>query len=163
MANDSVHAVIKTFDVDAKNTIEVFGGRALDRADVRDSGIVHQYGNAIAATDFVKCSLDLRVIGNIAGVSRSGAVICCDLGAGLGCSGSADIENVNGRTLGGKFKCNSASDAAAAAGDHGDFAVQSKCRRLDGLIGQSDTPRFQGMKSSCALCSAFVRTAPLAT
>ncbi len=31
------------------------------------------------------------------------------------------------------------------------------------LIGQSETPRFQGMKSSCAFCSALVRTSPLAT
>ena len=163
MANDSVHAVVEAFDVDAKNTVEVFGGRALDRADVRDSGIVYEDGNAVTATDVCKCDINLRGIGDIARVCGGGAATCCDSGAGLCRSGFANIENVNGRTLGGKFKCDSATDAAAAAGDRGNFAVQSKWRRLDGVIGQSDTPRFQGMKSSCAFCSALVRTLPLAT
>ena len=156
MANDRVHAVVEAFHVDAKNTVEVFGCRALDRADMRDPGIVHEDGNAITATDLCKCGFDLRGIGDIAGVDGRSAPIRCDFGAGFGSGGFAYIKNMNGRTLGGKFMCDRATDPAAAAGDHGNFAVQSKCRRLDGLIGQSDTPRFQGMKSSCAFCSAFV-------
>jgi hypothetical protein len=130
---------------------------------MRDSGIVHEDGNAIPAIDVCKRHINLRGVGDIAGVGGCGAPICRDLSAGFGCGGFAYIENMNGRTVGGKSKCDRATDAAAAAGDRGNFAVQSKCRRLDGLIGQSDTPRFQGMKSSCAFCSAFVRTAPLAT
>lgn len=163
VANDGVHAVVEAFDVDAKNTVEVFGCRALDRADVRDSGIVHEDGNAIAATDVCKCCIDLRGIGDVARVGGGGAATCCDLGAGLGCGGLTYIQNANSSAVGRKFQCDGATDAAAAAGDRGNFAVQSKSRRLDGSIGQSDTPLFQGIKSSCAFCSAFVRTAPLAT
>jgi hypothetical protein len=39
-------------------------------------------------------------------------------------------------------------NATAAAGDHCDFAVEPEVPHVRSMIGQSDTPRFQGMKSS---------------
>ena len=43
--------------------------------------------------------------------------------------------------------------------DRGDQAVLSAPE----VVFQSETPLFQGIKSSCALNSALVRTSPLAT
>jgi len=89
--------------------------------------------------------------------------VCIDLMAGFICRVFVDVENVNGRALLRKFRCDSATDAAARTSDNGNFTVQLKRPRNGGRLGQSETPRFQGMKSSCAFCSALIRTSPLAT
>ena len=54
MSNDGVHAVVEAFDVHANDAVEVFLGRALDRADVRDAGIIDQDVNALAAEQFLE-------------------------------------------------------------------------------------------------------------
>jgi shikimate kinase len=61
----------------------------------------------------------------------------------------------------GKPQRNRPADSAARAGNCRHSAVEPEAGRCVAL--QSDTPRFQGMKSSCALISALVRTSPLAT
>jgi hypothetical protein len=38
--------------------------------------------------------------------------------------------------------------AASTARDRSDFAIEAEIAGARALIGQSDTPRFQGMKSS---------------
>ena len=43
---------------------------------------------------------------------------------------------------------NGLPNAATGACDHGDFAVEAESLRLASVAGQSETPRFQGMKSS---------------
>jgi hypothetical protein len=47
-----------------------------------------------------------------------------------------------------QFQSNGLPNATAAARDHGDFAVQPETPCLGVFVGQSETPRFQGMKSS---------------
>src|SRR6266446_298243 len=54
-------------------------------------------------------------------------------------------------------------DAAGSARDDGALAVKAEIRRVVIVVFQSDTPLFQGMKSSCASNSALVRISPLAT
>jgi hypothetical protein len=39
-------------------------------------------------------------------------------------------------------------NAASAARDHGDLAIKAKVLRARRSMGHSETPRFQGMKSS---------------
>src|SRR5216683_3222194 len=56
-----------------------------------------------------------------------------------------------------------AADAACGAGDNGHFAVEPEAVRMLLVVLQSETPLFQGMKSSWASCSAFVRVSPLVT
>ncbi len=60
------------------------------------------------------------------------------------------------------FKRNRPANTAAAAGDHGNFAVKPEIG-VAFRLAQSETPRFQGMKSFWAFSSAFVRVSPLAT
>jgi hypothetical protein len=47
-----------------------------------------------------------------------------------------------------EFQSDRLTNTAAAAGDYGDFAVQPEIGFIVVLPDQSDTPRFQGMKSS---------------
>jgi len=49
-----------------------------------------------------------------------------------------------------------AADPTTCTGDDGDFAVEAKSISLRRSGAQSDTPRFQGMKSFCASSSALV-------
>ena len=51
------------------------------------------------------------------------------------------------RALRREFQGNGLPNATAAAGDYGDFAIEAEIP-LGVLIGQRETPRFQGMKSS---------------
>src|SRR6266852_2036130 len=55
------------------------------------------------------------------------------------------------------------ADAAGSARDDGALAVKAEIRRIVIVVFQSDTPLFQGMKSSCASNSALVRISPLDT
>lgn len=163
MGYHRVHAVVEAFDVNAEDTIEIFRRCALDGADVRDAGIVDENVQAVAVEDLLEDRFYCGVIANVAAVWGSVAVLGRDLVAGFGCGFFVEIEDVNGRAVGGKFECDGAADAAARAGDEGSLAIESKLAGVGERSGQRDTPRFQGMKSSCAFCSALVRTAPLAT
>jgi hypothetical protein len=51
---------------------------------------------------------------------------------------------------------NGAADSAAGAGDHSNFAVEPEGIAMLRGAAQRETPRFQGMKSFCASCSALV-------
>lgn len=70
-----------------------------------------------------------------------------DLLAGFGCRGFVDIQNANRRTLRCELKGYGLADAAATTGDDGYFSVEPESSGI-GIGGQSETPRFQGMKSS---------------
>lgn len=57
MSDDRVHAIVKTLHVHSNHTVEVFFGCALDRADMRDAGVVNKDVNAVVAEQFFKAGL----------------------------------------------------------------------------------------------------------
>ena len=61
-----------------------------------------------------------------------------------------------------QFEGDCLTNATARPRNDGDLAVETERSGLSGLGVQSETPLFQGMKSSWALISAFVRISPLA-
>jgi hypothetical protein len=79
-------------------------------------------------------------------LKRSGATGVGD--ALAGCGGLVYIQNADRRALRREFQSNRLTNAASAAGDHGDLAIEPEIRRADLLDGHSETPRFHGMKSS---------------
>ena len=83
--------------------------------------------------------------------------------AGCGRGAFVHVQNANARAMRREPQRDGLANSAAGAGDHGHFAVEPETLRVRCLARQSETPRFQGMKSSCAFISALVRTSPLAT
>jgi len=57
------------------------------------------------------------------------------------------VENVDGSAIECKRFRDRLTNATGSAGDNGGFAVQSECARFLRMC-QSETPLFQGMKSS---------------
>lgn len=70
-----------------------------------------------------------------------------DLLASCCCRGLVYVEDSNRRTLRRERQGNGLPNTAAAACDYGNFTVQPE-RPFGICVGQSETPRFQGMKSS---------------
>jgi hypothetical protein len=68
--------------------------------------------------------------------------------AGCGRGGFIDVQNVDSSALLREPNGNGLTDSASAAGDDGNFAIEPESSRIRVWVGQSDTPRFQGMKSS---------------
>jgi hypothetical protein len=87
----------------------------------------------------------------------------CDCLTGYSRGRVVEVQNVHDCALRCELLRDCLPDPATTAGDDSDLAVQSRTLRVVGSLGQRETPRFQGMKSSCAFCSALVRTLPLAT
>jgi hypothetical protein len=103
VSNDCVHAVVEAFDVHLHNTIEIFFGRALDRADVRNSGIVNQDMDALMVEQFSELRLHILLVGYIAKVGGGGAASGCDLLARRTSGRFVNIEYANDRAL--RRKC----------------------------------------------------------
>ena len=111
--------------------------------------------NSLTAKDPVKLFAYLRPVRNVAGVRRSFAAGTDDFLAGRCGLLCAYVQNANLRTVSGKLYGNGLSNAAAAAGNHSDLAAKSEVLCVV-QSRQSETPRFHGMKSSCAFNSALV-------
>src|SRR5437764_1357051 len=73
------------------------------------------------------------------------------------------IENSGGGAMLCELQCDGASNAAAGAGYHRDFSIQTELVCIALFGGQREMPRFQGIKSCWFFCSALVWTSPLAT
>jgi hypothetical protein len=115
---------------------------------MRNPGVVDEDVNALLAEQLLESGIHILLVRHIADVGGGGAASGSDPLAGRGRSGSVDVENANHRTLRGESQSNGLPNATAAARHHRDFAVQAENSRVCGLIDQSETPRFQGMKSS---------------
>src|SRR5262249_14354446 len=124
---------------------------------------VYKDVNPFAGEQFRKCRFHPRWVGYVANVHRRLPLISRDLLPGTFCGCVVDIHNANRRAVFGKLECDGLPDAAARAGDYGYLSVQPKIAIHVPVTAQRDTPRFQGMKSSCCFSSAFVRSSPLAT
>jgi hypothetical protein len=158
-----VHAVVEAFDVNSNDAIKVFLGRTLDRADMRDAGVIDEDVNALVLEQLLELGFHFRLLRHIASVRGCSAASGGDSCARCGCGEFIYVQNSNHGAARRESQSNGLPNAAAAASDQGDFAIQPESSCLGPFVAQSETPRFQGMKSSCAFCSALVRTSPLAT
>ena len=70
-----------------------------------------------------------------------------------------EVQNTDSSSSGCKPESDGSADAAARTRDDGCLAVKME---LGATRAQSDTPRFQGMKSSWFFSSALVWSSPLA-
>ena len=71
-----------------------------------------------------------------------------------------EVENADRSARGCELQRDGPSDAAAGPGDDGGLIIETE---FAATRAQSDTPRFQGMKSSWFFSSALVWSSPLAT
>jgi hypothetical protein len=148
VSHDGVHAVVKAFDVHSNHTVEVVFSRAFDRSDVRDPGVVNQNVNVVAVEKSLDPGFHFHLIRYIANVSRGNPASGGDLLAGCCCSGLVYVQNANHCAMRREFQSDGLPNAAAAARDYRDFAVQAKSACVGFCFFQRETPRFQGMKSS---------------
>jgi hypothetical protein len=156
VANGGVRTVVDAFDVDAEKAIEISFAGGLDGPYVRDACIVHKNVQALLAREFVEDCSGARLVGNIARVGLGVASGCGNLlRRGVG-RFFVEIENPDRSALLRETLRDGATDATSSAGNDSDFAVEAKGISLRGSGAQSDTPRFQGMKSFCASSSALV-------
>src|ERR1700727_2042607 len=79
------------------------------------------------------------------------------------CGTLIQIQHVDASAVRREFICDRQADATGSAGNYCGLTIQAKSVPVAFRLFQSETPLFQGMKSSCARTSAFVRTSPLAT
>ena len=157
-----MHAVVHTLDVDAKDSLEILFAGGLELADVRDAGIVDQNVDGIASPNLAKDVLNLLLTRDVAQVPLRRASVVANLcGDPLSVRG-VDFQNMDARASLGKAKRNGFPDAARPTGNDRGFAVESKQLRIIAVEIQSETPLFQGMKSSWPSSSALVFTSPLA-
>ena len=82
-----MHTVVEAFDVHANDAVEVVFGRALNRSDVRDAGVVDKDVSAAAAKQFGKGGLYFRLVDYITKVRAGRAAGGGDSLAGRGCRG----------------------------------------------------------------------------
>src|SRR6266496_1339137 len=161
--DDSANAVVIALHVDAEHAIKVVLGRCFDVSNVRNSGVVHEYVDALTPRNLGKASRDIRLITYIATMER-----CFTSGAGnFGSNRSriffTDIEDVDRGAVRSELYRDRPANAAAGTGYDRSLAIEPQLTSSTRTSCQSETPRFQGIKSSWPFCSAFVRSSPLAT
>ena len=156
MADRGVRTVVDAFDVDAEKTIKISFAGGLDSSYVRDACIVHKNVQALLAREFVEDCSGARLIGNIARIGLCIASVCGNLLRRGVSSFFVKIENTYRGALLDETLCDGPANAAASTGNDSDFAVEAKSITVWRRAAQSETPRFQGMKSFCASSSALV-------
>lgn len=158
-----VHTVVEALDVYAYQAIKIRFEGAVDGPDVRYPGVIHQDVDALATEQLFENIFYLRLIGYVANLNRGIATVAANSVLGDRCSRLVYIQNTNTRPVRRKFHGHRLANPAARPGDHSDLSVQPEISIDMLVVAQRETPRFQGMKSSCALSSALVWVSPLAT
>ena len=148
MPNDGVHAVVEAFDINSNDAIKVFLARTLHRANMRDACVIDEDVNALAPEELLKSTFHFRMLRNIARVGSGLATGGGDSFARCACSGLVYVQNANDCAVRRELQRNGLPNATTPARDYGNFAVQPESMSLGLLVAQSETPRFQGMKSS---------------
>jgi hypothetical protein len=154
--NGGIRTVVDAFDVDPEKTIEISFAGSLDRSYVRDACIVHKNVQALLAREFVEDGASARLIGNIARIGLRIASVCGNLLRRDVSSFFVKIENPYRGALLDETLRDGTADPTTGTGNDGDFAVKAKSITMWRGGAQSETPRFQGMKSFCASSSALV-------
>src|SRR5436305_12828503 len=138
-------------------------GGGFDITDMRDAGIICQNMDGLALRYFVQKRSDLGLIGDVAPIRSRVSSHAGNLGGDPDSILFVDVENANCGAVCGELECDGSTYAAAAAGNDGGLAIEPEFAGLACRIGQSETPRFQGMKSSWRFSSVLVCNSPLAT
>jgi len=139
--------VIEPLDVHAHDSIEVFFGRAFDRAYVRDASIIDKNRQLLPFKDLLKKCLYLFLVGNITMMSGCVPTLRDNLLAGCLGIGEIDVKDASGYPVDGKLFRDRASNSAATACNRGNFPVSGGPITAATWVIQSETPRFQGIKS----------------
>ena len=139
--------MIEPLDVHAHDPVEVFFSCALDRAYVRDAGVVDKDREPLPFKDLVKKRLYLLLVSNITSVGGCVPTLRDNLPAG--CLGivEIDVEDADGCPVGGKLSRDRTSNSTATTCNNGNFPIGEVLITAATLMIQSETPRFQGMKS----------------
>jgi hypothetical protein len=156
VANGGVRTVVDAFNVDTEKAIKISFAGGLNRPYVRHTCIVHKNVQPLLAREFVEDGASARLVGNIARVSLRIASVRGNLQRRGVSSLFVKVENPYRGALLDETLRDGPADAAASAGDDSDFAVEAKGITMWRGTAQSETPRFQGMKSFCASSSALV-------
>jgi len=130
---------------------------------VRNSGVVYEDVDAPVVEQLFKTGFHLSLIRDVTSMRRSRAAGGRNLPTGFRGSSLVHIKDVNHCPMRSELGCDGTSDATASAGHNCGFVAQPESICSGRLMLQSDTPRFQGIKSSWPFPSALVRTWPLAT
>ena len=96
----------------------------------------------------LKCGHHFGLVRDIAAVKGSEAARCRDFMASAGSGSLVQFENMDGGTVTGKCRRNGPTDSTSGSSDRRNFTIEAEHFRLADVIDQSDTPLFQGMKSS---------------
>ena len=148
MTDYGTDAIVITLHIHAEHTIEILLGGSFDITDMRNASIIYQNMDGLALRYFVQKRSDLGLIGHVAPIRSRVSSQAGNLGGDRNSILFVDVENTNCGAVCGELECDGSAAAAAAAGNDGSFAIEPEFARLVCRIGQSETPRFQGMKSS---------------
>jgi hypothetical protein len=102
-------------------------------------------------SDAIKCRNDLFLVADIARIGGSEASRVSDLFCGRFGVVGVEIQNARRSAIRSKFERDGTSNAASGTRNDCCRSIETKF----GLRSQRETPRFQGMKSSCDFSSAF--------
>jgi hypothetical protein len=156
-------AIVITLHIHAEHAIEVLLCSGFDITDMRNAGVIYQNMDGLALRYFVQKRSDLGLIGHVAPIRSRLSSQAGNLGCDRDSILFVDVENADCGAVCGELECDGSTYAAAAAGNDGGPAIEPEFAGLACRIGQSETPRFQGMKSSWFFSSALVCNSPLAT
>jgi len=126
VADNRVHAVIKTFYVDVHDAIKILWSCRFHRSDVRNARVIHQNVNSGLPREVVEFTLHLGVIRDIACVCETSATVRANLLARFLRRRLVDVKNVDSRSARRELQSNRSSNATAPTGDQGGFAIKSK-------------------------------------
>jgi len=163
VTDDGTDAIVITLHIHAEHAIEILLGSGFDITDMRNAGVIYQNMDGLALRYFVQNRSDLGLIGDVAPIRSRLSSQAGNLGGDRDSILFVDVENANCGAVCGELECDGSTYAAAAAGNDGGPAIEPEFAGLACRIDQSETPRFQGMKSSWRFASALVCNSPLAT
>src|SRR5271165_3433356 len=104
--------------------------------------------NTLALEEVREGCFHLRLVGYVAGLRGRRAPCSSNHFAGRRGGWLAYVQDANNGSMRRKLQRDRLPNAASAAGDDGHFAVEPECPLVLIFAAHSETPRFQGMKSS---------------
>jgi len=122
----SMHAVVHALNIHTENLVKVLFRGALQVADMRDSGVVHQDVDGPFLGDLVEYRFHVVLAGHVAVVGfrvspGSDDFVDDSLGGSL-----VDVQHADAGATVGKSLRNRTPDAARSPRDYGKFAVEAK-------------------------------------
>src|ERR1700730_10827957 len=148
MLDAHLPTIIGGLYVHLKYSVKVAFRRRFQASNVCNAGIVHKNVNAVQLEQLAEDALYAIETRHIAFVSDSVPTSRADfLHYGFGPL-PVNIEDAHARATPGNGQSHRPPNSASAAGNDNSLAVEPKTSRIAVVRGQSDTPLFQGIKSS---------------